>query len=202
MGTPTLTDLTGTTNAATVQANDVALVDDGLADLDNSTNVLQYKSRFTVTDAWPDTAAQKYLAWEISAPSGTTWWGAGAAGSPAYTTKMRYNLCTFQAPFAMHIETVQIIANNIGTVTAPGLDGSNYWTFKVESGTARHTGGTWTTLNTLTLNNPAAPFLTATVDTALAANRFFRVNAEVTTGTINKPDCDIQVIATFTKENV
>ena len=200
MGTITITDLTGTTNPATVQANDVALVDNGLGDLDNSTNVSQYKSRFVVTDTWGDLAIDNYIAREIGGATDSH--GAGTTGSPAYTTKMAYNLCTFQAPFAMHIESVQVIANNIGTNTVGGLNGSNYWTFKVETGTARDTGGTWTTHNTITLNDPTSAWRYASVDTALTINRFFRVKGEITTAGSSLPDCDLQIVATFTKENV
>ena len=202
MGSITLTDLTGTTNPATVQANDVALVDNGRADLDNSTNVSQYKSRFVVTELWSKDNALEFAP-EIA--GGTVYAGAGNGDTPDVSPdRMEYNLCTFKTPYSVTLESMQISANNIGTALGPGLNGSNYWTFVAQTGTGRGVGATWSDRATLVLNNPSVSFLKtpAPINFNLLANLFFRVKAIHTSGSANLPNADFQITVTFIKENV
>jgi hypothetical protein len=185
MGTASLTDLSGTTNAATVLANDYALVDDMLLDLDPNTNVTTDMSAYTFTTYF--TSAQLT---EIAALQ-----GGGTVGSPEVSAATDV-LMTFKVPSNVsRMTAVQFhaIANNVAT-----LDGSHYWTFQFQTATSRT--GTWTTQASLVIGGASPVYEAATTSFSTAyvtTGQFWRVRGEDTGGA----DTDIQITVKFKTEH-
>ena len=185
MGTASLTDLSGTTNAATVLANDHALVDDMLLDLDPNTNVTTDTSAYVSTTYF--TAAQLT---EIAALQ-----GGGTVGSPEVSAATDV-LMTFKVPSNVtRMTAVQFhaIANN---VTA--LDGTHNWSFQFQAATSRT--GTWTTQATLGIGGASPVYEASTTSFSTAyvtTGQFWRVRAVKS----SSPGTDIQITVKFKTEH-
>ena len=138
MGVASLTNLTGTTAAATPLANDRALVNNMLLDVELTNNVTEKQSAFEIK--------QTYSAAEIAAIEALE--GGGGGGTGAAITGL-VGIFTFRTWIPFTLLEWRVVAKEVATGAGNAWDGTHNYAFTLQKGTTRAGGGTWATLATL-----------------------------------------------------
>tara|TARA_R100000808_G_C2140287_1_gene148097 strand:- start:716 stop:1306 length:591 start_codon:yes stop_codon:yes gene_type:complete len=152
MALATLTNLTGTTAAATPLANDRALVNNMLLDLETTNNVTEKYSSFEVKSVY--SAAEWTLVEALE--------GGGGGGASAALAGNLF-IMTWKSPISFTLTEFRVTAKEIATGAGNAWSGTHKFTITLYKMDNRTSGGTSTSMAEVVLNSLGSPDVAATL---------------------------------------